>query len=91
MSGKAELKIQKLAQDVNKDWIGKKLKMKNKVRIAKEILVNYLENQKEPEDSNRYFAEEEYWSAFNEAMNIAIEEVEEVLGRIEHDVEFKRG
>jgi len=65
--------------------------MKNKITLAKEEIICYLENQKEPEDSNRYFAEEESWEAFNEAMDIAIDEVEEVLSKIEHDVEFKRG
>ena len=65
--------------------------MENKITQAKKQIIEYLESQKEPENSNRFHAEYPHWFAFNEALDIAIEEVKDGLNKIEHDVEFKRG
>lgn len=65
--------------------------MENKITKAKREIIDYLKSQKEPENSNRFHAEYPHWFAFNEAIDIAIEEVKDVLNKIEHDVEFKRG
>jgi len=64
--------------------------MKNKITRAKKEIIDYLQSQKEPEHTNRYYVEEEYWRTWNEAMETAIQEVKDVFSRIENDDDFKK-